>query len=281
MKSHKAKSIDGGTNCRLGTGGEKKKLRRSTIIGIEQLSEKLQGEDRALEERIKEIEESGRTKDATVKTLEQELNTKIKELEFQEKSKERLVAERDNQINGLKSEVALLSKGIKEMSSFFKQAEGLMGIQAQDILADLKSPHDANTAAAKTSKPAPVAEKPAATATEKPAMPAVEKTAAPQTAVLRRSCRYSHPLNPTAALTRNFLTQCQGVDELWGQAAVSHSTSPSLKESMANFLKRAREVDLVVREIPDEKQKSKLRERLSHLLVAGNPGSQSLKTVAR
>ncbi len=58
-----------------------------------------------------------------------------------------------------------------------------MGIQAQDILADLKSPHDAGAAAAKTSKPASTAEKPAAPVTEKPAMPTVGKTAAPQTAV--------------------------------------------------------------------------------------------------
>ena len=104
-------------------------------------------------------------------------------MEFQEKSKERLVAERDKQISDLKSEVALLSKGIKEMSSFFKQAEALMGSQAQDILADLKSPNDANAAAAITSKPALAAEKPAATVTEKPAMPVAGKTPAPQTAV--------------------------------------------------------------------------------------------------
>ena len=256
---------------------------------IEQLSENSKAKIGALEERIKEIEESGRTKDATVKTLEQELNTKIKELEFQEKSKERLVAERDNQISGLKSEVALLSKGIKEMSSFFKQAEGLMGIQAQDILADLKSPHDANAAAAKTSKPASTAEKPAAPVIEKPAMPAVGKTAAPQTAVLPTApvpgtAKPAEPLR--AALTREFFdSMTKELNELLGPMAkvVINDHVASLKESMANFpqARAAELVDLVVREIPDEKQKSKLRERLSHLLVAGNPSSQSFTTVAR
>lgn len=256
---------------------------------IEQLSENSKAKIGALEGRIKEIEESGRTKDATVKTLEQDLNTKIKELEFQEKSKERLVAERDNQISGLKSEVALLSKGIKEMSSFFKQAEALMGIQAQDILADLKSPHDANAAAAKTSKPAPTAEKPAVPVTEKPAMPAAGKTAAPQTAVppaapVSVTAKPAEPLRE--ALTREFFdSMTKELNELLGPMAtvIIHDHVASLKESMEKFPKaRAAElVDLVVREIPDEKQKSKFRERLSHLFVAGNPSSQSLKTVAR
>jgi hypothetical protein len=64
---------------------------------------------------------------------------------------------------------------------------------------------------------------------------------------------------------------------------VIHDHVASLKESMENFpqARAAELVDLVVREIPDEKQKSKFRERLSRLLVTGNPSSQSLTMVAR
>ena len=257
---------------------------------IDQLNESFGAKIFAVEVQLKESEEAVRRKEAAIKGLEQDLNTRIKDLEFQEKSKEKLVAERDKQIGDLKTEVALLTKGIKEMSSFFKQAESLMGIQAQDILADLKSPHDANTAAAKTSKPAPIAEKPAATATEKPAMPAAGKTTAPQTAVpgaAAVSPVTAKPAEPfREALTREFFdSMTKELNELLGPMAtvIVHEHVASLKESMEKFPKaRAAELgDLVIGEISDEKQKSKFRERLSHLLVAGNTSSHSLKTVAR
>jgi chromosome segregation ATPase len=257
---------------------------------IDQLNESFVAKIFTVEAQLKESEEAVRRKETAIKGLEQDLNSKIKDLEFQEKSKENLVAERDKQIGDLKSEVALLTKGIKEMSSFFKQAEALMGIQAQDILADLKSPHDASAAAAKTSKPAPVAEKAAATATEKPAMPAAGKTTAPQTAVPRAA-----PLSPVTAqaaepfreaLTQEFFdSMTKELNELLGPMAtvIVHDHVASLKESMEKFPKaRAVElVDLVIGEISDEKQKSKFRERWSHMLVAGNTSLHLLKTVAR
>ncbi len=257
---------------------------------IDLLNESFGAKIFTFEAQLKESEEAVRRKEVVIKGFEQDLNTKIKDLELQEKSKEKLVAERDKQIGDLKSEVALLTKGIKEMSSFFKQAETLMGIQAQDILADLESPHDANSAAAKTSKPAPIAEKPAATATEKPAMPAAGKITAPQTGVLRAA-----PVSPVTAkpaepfhdvLTRVlFDSMTMELNELMGPMAtvIVHDHVASLKESIEKFPKaRAAElVELVIGEISDEKEKSKFRERLSHLLVAGNTSSHSLKTVAR
>ena len=257
---------------------------------IKQLSESFAAKVFTVEAQLKESEEAVRRKEAAIKGLEQDLTTKIKDLEFQEKSKEKLVAERDKQIGDLKSEVALLTKGIKEMSSFFKQAEALMGIQAQDILADLESTHDANAAAAKTSKPAPIAEKPAATATEKPAMHAAGKTTAPQTVVPRAapaSAVTAKPAEPFhEELTREFFdSMTMELNELMGPMAtvIVHDHVASLKESIEKFPKaRAAElVDLVIGEISDEKQKSKFRERLSRLLVAGNTSSHSWKTVAR
>jgi DNA polymerase IIIc chi subunit len=64
---------------------------------------------------------------------------------------------------------------------------------------------------------------------------------------------------------------------------IVHDHVASLKESMEKFPKaRAVElVDLVIGEISDEKQKSKFRERWSHMLVAGNTSLHLLKTVAR
>ena len=256
---------------------------------INQLSESFGAKIFTVEALLKESEEAIRRKEAAIKGFEQDLNTKIKELEFQEKSKEKMVAERDKQIGDLKSEVALLTKGIKEMSSFFKQAETLMGIQAQDILADLASPHDANSAAAKTSKPALIAEKPAATATEKPAMPAAGKTIAPQTVVLRAAPMSPVTVTPAEpfhdALTREFFeSMTMELNELMGPMAtvIVHDHVASLKESIEKFPKtRAVElVELVIGEISDEKEKSKFRERLSHLLLAGNTSSPALKTVA-
>ena len=244
---------------------------------IDLLNESFGAKIFTVETQLKESEEAVRRKEAAIKGFEQDLNTKIKDLELQEKSKEKLVAERDKQIGDLKSEVALLTKGIREMSSFFKQAETLMGIQARDILADLESPHDANCAAAKTSKPAPIEEKPEATATEKPA---AGKTTAPQTVVLRAA-----PVSPVTAkpaepfhdvLTREFFdSMTMELNELMGPMAtvIVHDHVASLKESIEKFPKaRAAElVELVIGEISDEKEKSKFRERLSHLLVAGTP----------
>jgi hypothetical protein len=48
------------------------------------------------------------------------------------KSKEKLLAARERQINDLNSQVQILVKRIKDMTSFFREAEALAALETQD-----------------------------------------------------------------------------------------------------------------------------------------------------
>ena len=87
----------------------------------------------ALESELKEKEQLTRQKDSTIKELEQELTAKLQEFESMVKDKQELLTRRDAEINDLKSQLKRLTKGIGEMSSFFRQAEALAGIEGQDV----------------------------------------------------------------------------------------------------------------------------------------------------
>jgi len=102
----------------------------------EQMTASLNAKFTTLEARLRETQEIVRAKDWTIKGLEQNHIAKIQDLESQLRTKEKDLADRNKEINDLKSEVKLLIKGVEEMSSFFKQAEALANIQAEDILAD-------------------------------------------------------------------------------------------------------------------------------------------------
>lgn len=76
------------------------------------------------------------TLEAQLRETQEIVRAKIQDLESQLRTKEKDLADRNKEINDLKSEVKLLTKGVEERSSLFKQAEALANIQAEDILAD-------------------------------------------------------------------------------------------------------------------------------------------------
>lgn len=105
-----------------------------------------------LEGQVKEARETVREKDSAIKGLEQIHIAKIQDLESQIRTKEKDLADRDKEVNDLRSEVATLTKGIKEMSSFFKRAEALANIRSEDILADIQPQNAAVVDPAKQAK---------------------------------------------------------------------------------------------------------------------------------
>jgi predicted RNase H-like nuclease (RuvC/YqgF family) len=87
----------------------------------------------ALEAQLKDKEEIVRKKESTIKGLEQNLNAKIEDLESQLRSKKELLASRDAEINDLKSQLKVLTKGIEEMSFFFRKTEALATVEGQGV----------------------------------------------------------------------------------------------------------------------------------------------------
>jgi DNA repair exonuclease SbcCD ATPase subunit len=85
-----------------------------------------------LEAEVKEREELLRQKDLRIKELERTLAAKIEDFESLARSKQELLAKRDAVIGDLKSQLKLLTKGIGEMSSFFKQAQAFTVLDRQD-----------------------------------------------------------------------------------------------------------------------------------------------------
>ena len=82
----------------------------------------------ALEFNLNKTEETLRATEATIHGLEQELAAKIEEFHGVLKIKEELLAGQGAEINDLKSQVNVLTKGIGEMSTFFRQAEAFVGV---------------------------------------------------------------------------------------------------------------------------------------------------------
>ena len=87
----------------------------------------------ALESQLREKEELCRQNESTIKGLEQKLTAKTQDFESLVRAKEEQLAGRDAEINDLKSWLKLLTKGIGQMSSFFRQAEALAGVEGQDV----------------------------------------------------------------------------------------------------------------------------------------------------
>lgn len=84
----------------------------------------------ALESHIKETEELARRKESGIK----ELATKVGEVESLAKKQQELLTRRDSEISDLKSQLKRLTRGIGEVSSFFRQAAALTGIiETQDV----------------------------------------------------------------------------------------------------------------------------------------------------
>jgi hypothetical protein len=101
----------------------------------EQLAEISRIKVSALESQLREKEELGRQNESTIEGLEQKLTAQIQDFERLVRDKEEQLAGRDAEINDLKSWLKLLTKGIGQMSSFFRQAEALVGVDGQDVSA--------------------------------------------------------------------------------------------------------------------------------------------------
>ena len=86
-----------------------------------------------MEAQLKDTEEIVRKQESTIKGLEKNLTDKVQDFESQVRNKEELLAGRDAEISDLKSQLKLLTKGIEQMSSFFKQTEALATVEGQGV----------------------------------------------------------------------------------------------------------------------------------------------------
>ncbi len=85
-----------------------------------------------LELQLKDKNEMLRAKESTFKGFERNFTAKIQNLENQIKNKEKLLADQHKQVNDLNCQLETLRNGIKGVSSFFRQAEALTVVEAQD-----------------------------------------------------------------------------------------------------------------------------------------------------
>jgi len=99
----------------------------------EHLTEISKKEIAALETKLRQAEEILRGRETTIKALEQNLAHKTQNLDAQETNHKTLLADRDKQINDLQAQLKILTGGIKNMSSFFRQAEVLAAVETKDI----------------------------------------------------------------------------------------------------------------------------------------------------
>jgi chromosome segregation ATPase len=98
----------------------------------QQLAESSNAKIATLEAQLRDKEAIVRAKETTLKSSEQRLNAKIQALESLVNNKEKVLTDQDRQIKDLHSQLGTLTNGIKGMSSFFKQAEALTAVEAQD-----------------------------------------------------------------------------------------------------------------------------------------------------
>jgi chromosome segregation ATPase len=110
-------------------------LAASQAERAEHLSESLKAKIAAMEAQLRDTEEIVRKQESTIKGLEKNLTDKVQDFESQVRNKEELLAGRDAEISDLKSQLKLLTKGIEEMSSFFKQTQALATVERQGVSA--------------------------------------------------------------------------------------------------------------------------------------------------
>ena len=195
----------------------------------------------ALEAKLRETEEIVRGKDATIRRVEQNSAARIQDLENQVKTKDELLVGRSTEVSDLKTQLEVLKNGIKEMSSFFNQSEILATVEGQN-----------NSAVFRKGESKTGQENPAATRFTGPTATS-EVTDATLGAV---------PPNFFNHVTRE-------LSEFFGPMAsvIIHDHVLSLGESTGKFPKaRVPELlEIVSREIPDENVKNSFCERLGKL----------------
>lgn len=81
-----------------------------------------------LENKLEETVNSARIKESAFQKMEEGHTAKMRGLQEELKTNQETLQSRDAEIIDLKSKLLLLSRGVMEMSSFFKQAEGLASL---------------------------------------------------------------------------------------------------------------------------------------------------------
>jgi myosin heavy subunit len=104
----------------------------SEALRAKSIHETSQARIATMEAQLRNAEQAVAGRDAAIKAVEESLTEKLHEVERQLKDKEEALADRNKQLTELKAELKRLTGVMKEMSSFFRQAEALAEIQAQD-----------------------------------------------------------------------------------------------------------------------------------------------------
>ena len=216
---------------------------------VEHLTETSKAKIGVMEGMLKETEEVLHKRETNIKTLERDLAAKIETFENQLKKRDELLTGKEAEIRDLKSQMHVLTRGIKEMSSFFKQAEALSEVQP---------PNGTVTAAIEPLISEPlngngVEEKHAVFEPEAPAT-------APS------AIDVSGPTVPTNFFDRVTVELTQAVGPMAAMIVRDHVAA--LGESIEKFPQaRVRELlDTVSQEIADERQKIGFRVRVGDQL---------------
>ena len=93
-----------------------------------------------LENKLEETVNTTRMKESASQKMEGGLTAKIRDLQEELKTNQETMKSRDAEIIDLKSRLLLLSRGVMEMSSFFKQAEGLTSLDKPGGKEDAQEP---------------------------------------------------------------------------------------------------------------------------------------------
>jgi len=127
----------------------------------EQVSESTKARSAELENHLARTEAIVQEKDSIVKKMEREIALKIEEFENQIGERDKLLAARDAELEDLKSQLRALTRGVKDMSSFFSQAETLATVglqQDNNHQTDPETGDEKAVASSEDSQPAPSAD---------------------------------------------------------------------------------------------------------------------------
>jgi len=188
-----------------------------------------------LENKLEETVNTTRMKESASQKLEENLTGKTRDLQEELKKNQKTLQSRATEISDLKSQLQRLSRGIKEMSSFFKQAEALASLDQPSRKEVAKEPTnrvEEKPAGAELKGPVVVMSKVADTAPQK----------VPPDFFDRVTQELAQSIGPMAPM-------------------IIHDHVKALGESMEKFPNsRARELlDILSKEILDENGKARFR----------------------
>jgi chromosome segregation ATPase len=87
----------------------------------------------AIESQLRDVQQRVREKESMIKGLEQNLAAKIQEFESELRRKQELLSAKDARIDNLETQLQFLTKGLGEMSAFFRRAETLVSRGEQSV----------------------------------------------------------------------------------------------------------------------------------------------------